>query len=103
MTKQTILVVGGAGYIGAHMSMDLLRAGYNVLVLDDLSRGHRDLLSGGTFFEGDLGDSALLKKIFCTHKVDAVMHFAAYSLVGESVENPLVSQPINYQTCAAEV
>ena len=58
--------------------------------MDDLSRGHGDLLSGGTFFEGDVGDSALLKKIFCTHKVDAVMHFAAYSLVGESVENPLV-------------
>ena len=89
MTKQTILVIGGAGYIGAHMSKDLLRAGYDVLILDDLSRGYRDLLAGGTFYEGDLGDSALLKKIFCAHKVDAVMHFAAYSLVGESVENPL--------------
>lgn len=89
MTKQTILVIGGAGYIGAHMSKDLLRAGYDVLILDDLSRGHRDLLAGGTFYEGDLGDNALLKKIFRAHKVDAVMHFAAYSLVGESVEQPL--------------
>ena len=89
MTKPTILVVGGAGYIGAHMSKDLLHAGYDVLILDDLSRGHRDLLTGGTFYEGDLGDSALLKKIFSTHKVGAVMHFAAYSLVGESVEKPL--------------
>jgi UDP-glucose 4-epimerase len=89
MTKQTILVIGGAGYIGAHMSKELLRAGYDVLILDDLSRGHRDLLAGGTFYEGDLGDSALLKTIFSAHKVDAVMHFAAYSLVGESVEKPL--------------
>ncbi len=89
MTKQTILVIGGAGYIGAHMSKDLLRAGYDVLILDDLSRGHRDLLAGGIFYEGDLGDSALLKKIFFEHKVDAIMHFAAYSLVGESVEKPL--------------
>jgi UDP-glucose 4-epimerase len=89
MTKQTILVIGGAGYIGAHMCKDLLRAGYDLLILDDLSRGHRDLIAGGTFYEGDLGDGALLKKIFRAHKVDAVMHFAAYSLVGESVEQPL--------------
>jgi UDP-glucose 4-epimerase len=87
--KQTILVIGGAGYIGTHMSKDLLRAGYDVLILDDLSRGHRDLLAGGTFYEGNLGDSVLLKKIFAAHNVDAVMHFAAYSLVGESVEQPL--------------
>ncbi len=90
MTKQTILVIGGAGYIGAHMSKELLRAGYEVLILDDLSRGHRDLLGGGTFYQGDLGDGALLKKIFSAHKVHAVMHFAAYSLVGESVEKPLI-------------
>jgi UDP-glucose 4-epimerase len=89
MTKQTILVIGGAGYIGAHMCKDLLCAGYDLLILDDLSRGHRDLIAGGTFYEGDLGDGALLKKIFRAHKVDAVMHFAAYSLVGESVEQPL--------------
>lgn len=90
MTKQTILVVGGAGYIGAHMAKDLLHAGYEVLVLDDLSRGHRELLAGGIFYEGDLGDGVLLKKIFSAHQVSAVMHFAAYSLVGESVEKPLI-------------
>lgn len=90
MAKKTVLVVGGAGYIGAHMTKDLLRAGYEVLILDDLSRGHRNLLDGGTFFQGDLGDRILLKQIFSTHTVDAVMHFAAYSLVGESVQQPLL-------------
>ncbi len=89
MAGETILVVGGAGYIGSHMVLDLLRVGYKVVVLDDLSRGHRDLVPGGSFVEGDIGDSRLLDGIFSEHKIDAVMHFAAYSLVGESVENPL--------------
>lgn len=86
---QVVLVVGGAGYIGSHMVHDLIRAGYGVVVLDNLSRGHRDLIPGGTFFEGDLGDADLLENIFSNHSIAAVMHFAAFSLVGESVENPL--------------
>ena len=57
MKNETILVVGGAGYIGSHMVKDLLDAGHDVITLDDLSTGHRDLLSGGTFVEGDLGDT----------------------------------------------
>jgi UDP-glucose 4-epimerase len=72
------------------VALDLLRAGYDVVVLDNLCRGHRELVPGGTFIEGDLGDTALLDQIFSHHPVAAVMHFAAYSLVGESVEKPLV-------------
>ena len=89
MVRETILVVGGAGYIGSHMVLDLLQADYEVVVLDNLSRGHRDLLVGGTFIEGDLGDTILLDSIFSRHRIAAVMHFAAFSLVGESVSNPL--------------
>lgn len=89
MAGETILVVGGAGYIGSHMVLDLLRAGYEVVVLDNLSRGHRDLLPGGTFVKGDLGDAGLLDSIFSQYQIAAVMHFAAFSLVGESVSKPL--------------
>lgn len=89
MAGETILVVGGAGYIGSHMVLDLLHAGHEVVVLDNLSRGHRDLLVGGTFVEGDLGDAALLDRVFTQHRISAVMHFAAFSLVGESVSKPL--------------
>lgn len=90
MGKPVILVVGGAGYIGSHMVLDLLRAGYPVVTLDNLSRGHRDLLPGGEFIEGDLGNPADLQKVFAHHPVRAVMHFAAHSQVGESVEQPLM-------------
>jgi UDP-glucose 4-epimerase len=89
MAGETILVVGGAGYIGSHMVLDLLQAGQEVVVLDNLSRGYRDLLSGGTFVEGDLGDARLLDRVFSQYRIAAVMHFAAYSLVGESVTRPL--------------
>ncbi|MBW2248046.1 MAG: UDP-glucose 4-epimerase GalE [Deltaproteobacteria bacterium] len=89
MKNTKILVVGGAGYIGSHMVKDLLDAGYHVITLDDLSTGHRELLPGGEFIEGGLGDAVLLDKLFSTHKISAVMHFAAFSLVGESVEKPL--------------
>ncbi|MDH5298367.1 MAG: UDP-glucose 4-epimerase GalE [Desulfobulbaceae bacterium] len=89
MADHTLLVVGGAGYIGSHMVAMLLAAGWQVIVLDDLSTGHRDLLPGGTLVEGNLGDAALLDRIFAAHPIDAVMHFAAFSLVGESVAHPL--------------
>jgi UDP-glucose 4-epimerase len=84
-----ILVVGGAGYIGSHMVKALLEAGFEVLVLDNLSTGYRELLTGGTFVQGSLGDSGLLDSLFQENPVDAVMHFAAFSLVGESVQTPL--------------
>jgi UDP-glucose 4-epimerase len=87
--KPGILVVGGAGYIGSHMVLDLLRSGYPVVTLDNLSRGHRELIPGGDFIEGDLGSPADLDAVFRRYPVTAVMHFAACSLVGESVEKPL--------------
>jgi UDP-glucose 4-epimerase len=89
MSKPVILVVGGAGYIGSHMVLDLLRAGYPVVTLDNFSRGHRELVRGGELVEGDLGNPADLDQVFTDHNVGGVMHFAAHSLVGESVERPL--------------
>jgi UDP-glucose 4-epimerase len=89
MKNTKILVVGGAGYIGSQMVKDLLDTGHDVVTLDDLSTGHRDLVVGGEFIKGGLGDAVLLDKLFSTHKISAVMHFAAFSLLGESVEQPL--------------
>jgi len=89
MNNKTVLVVGGAGYIGAHMVRGLLDAGYDVVVLDNFSRGHRDLVPAVPLVEGDLGDTRLLDEVFSRYPVDAVMHFAAYSLVAESVARPL--------------
>ena len=100
MKKENILVVGGAGYIGSHMVKDLLGADYDVITLDDLSTGHLELLPGGEFIEGSLGDTVLLDKLFSTHKISAVMHFAAFSLVGESVEKPLKYYRNNMATTA---
>lgn len=82
-------MVGGAGYIGTHMVAALLEAGHDVVVLDDLSKGHRELVPGGKFIVGSCGDATLLRRLFDEYAIDAVMHFAAYSLVGESVIKPL--------------
>ncbi len=84
-----ILVVGGAGYIGSHMVKALIDKNYTVLVLDNLSTGYRKLLTGGEFVQGSLGDSVLLDRLFADNRISAVMHFAAFSLVGESVQQPL--------------
>lgn len=89
MRDRTVLVVGGAGYIGAHMVKRLLQSEYRVLTLDNLTTGHREMVPGGRFIKGDLGDEQLLNSIFSDHPIDAVMHFAASSLVGQSVEMPL--------------
>lgn len=88
-TDEAILVVGGAGYIGTHMVKRLLDEGYRVITLDNLSTGNRELLPGGEIIVGDLGDSILLEKIFSKNQISCVMHFAALSLVGESVAKPL--------------
>jgi len=85
----TVLVVGGAGYIGSHMIAALLEAGHAVVTLDDLSRGHRELVPGGAFVHAGCGDAAALDRLFAAHRIDAVMHFAAFALVGESVARPL--------------
>ena len=86
-----ILVTGGAGYIGSHSVLTLQKAGYEVIVLDNLVYGHRDLVETvlkTKLIEGDTCDRPLLKKVFADHKIDAVMHFAAYAYVGESVTQP---------------
>ncbi|MBN6740762.1 NAD-dependent epimerase/dehydratase family protein, partial [Acidithiobacillus sp. MC6.1] len=83
-----ILVVGGAGYIGSHMVKMLAQSGHEVLVLDNLSTGFRDAVCYGQLIEGDLADQGLLEEIFSTHRIDAVLHFAALSQVGESVREP---------------
>jgi UDP-glucose 4-epimerase len=83
-----VLVVGGAGYIGSHMVKMLLGAGHDVITLDNLSSGHRDAVLGGIFIEGDLTDKYCLNQIFEQYQPDAVMHFASYIQVGESVRKP---------------
>lgn len=89
MQKLTVLVVGGCGYIGTHMVKALLNAGHAVVTLDNLSKGNRELLPGGEFVQGDIGDTAVLDRMFTAHRFDAVMHFAAFIEVGESVQQPL--------------
>ena len=87
--NRTILVIGGAGYIGAHIVRRLIKAQYDVVILDDLSTGHRRLVQSGKFVQGSLGDVRLLSQLFTEHSFDAVMHFAAFSQVGESMHQPL--------------
>ena len=87
-TESTILVTGGAGYIGSHAVRQLKKAGHNTVVLDNLVFGHREFVDAHELYVGDLSDSHLLKTIFSENKIDAVVHFAAYALVGESVTNP---------------
>lgn len=89
MNKLTILVVGGCGYIGTHMVKALLAAGHEVVTLDNLSRGNRELLPGGAFLLGDINDPVVREQVFTAHNFDAVMHFAALIEVGESVLDPL--------------
>lgn len=86
--KMKVLVVGGAGYIGSHMVKMLLNANHQVITLDNLSSGHRDAVLGGVFVEGDLADNDCLYRVFEEHKPDAVMHFASFIQVGESVRKP---------------
>ena len=86
-----ILVCGGAGYIGSHAVHALVEKGEQVVIVDNLQTGHRGALNpAATFYEGDIRDAAVLDKIFTENKIEAVIHFAANSLVGESVEKPLL-------------
>ena len=84
-----ILVTGGAGYIGSHTVRELRSRGYDVIVYDNLSTGHIESIGDALFVKGDLFDVELLKDTFKKYGVDSVIHFAAYSLVGESMINPL--------------
>ncbi|SYX82330.1 UDP-glucose 4-epimerase GalE [Paenibacillus alvei] len=83
-----VLVTGGAGYIGSHTVAELLARGEEVVIVDSLETGHKDAVLGGTLHIGDIRDSAFLDSVFAQHSIDAVIHFAAYSLVGESMSNP---------------
>ncbi len=83
-----ILVTGGAGYIGSHANKELTLAGYETIVLDNMSYGHEDFLKWGVYENVDLGDLDSLRKVFQKYKIEAVMHFAAFTYVGESVEDP---------------
>ncbi|MBD1911018.1 UDP-glucose 4-epimerase GalE [Leptolyngbya sp. FACHB-8] len=90
-SKPTILVTGGAGYIGSHAVLALQEAGYEVVVLDNLVYGHRELVEDVLKVElvvGDTSDRALLEQLFASRDIAAVMHFAAYAYVGESVTDP---------------
>jgi UDP-glucose 4-epimerase len=91
MAKSKILVTGGAGYIGSHAVLALKQAGYDVIVLDNLVYGHRDIVEQVLQVElivGDTADRTLLDQLFADHDIAAVMHFAAYAYVGESVSHP---------------
>jgi len=91
MSQPTILVTGGAGYIGSHTVLALQQAGYEVVVLDNLTYGHQDIAKDVLNVElvvGDTCDRPLLDSLFASHNIAAVMHFAAYAYVGESVTDP---------------
>jgi len=89
MSKKSILVTGGAGYIGSHTVRQLGEAGENIVILDNLSTGFEASILYGDFILGDTGDSELVGKILKDYNVDTVIHFAAHTIVPESVSNPL--------------
>jgi UDP-glucose 4-epimerase len=89
MKRNGVLVTGGAGYIGSHVVKQLLAAGERIVVLDNLSTGFAEAVLGGTLIQGDTGDKQLVTRILHDHQIDSVMHFAAHTIVPESVENPL--------------
>lgn len=85
---KTILITGGAGFIGSNVNKQLIDAGYQTLIIDNLSKGGAEGVIGGIFYHGDIGDDEMLERLFSSHPVDAVMHFAAEIDVGESVLLP---------------
>jgi len=89
MDNDKILVTGGAGYIGSHVVRQLGANGENVITLDNLSTGFEAAVTSGELIIGDTGDAALLDRIFENHDIDTVMHFAAHTIVPESVSDPL--------------
>ena len=86
----SILVCGGAGYVGSHCLEALTAAGYDCIVADNLSRGHRQAVGEAPLYVGDIADGAFLDRIFTENRVEAVLHFAASSQVGESMANPIL-------------
>lgn len=86
--QRAVLVTGGAGYIGSHTCKILAEAGYEPVTLDNLIYGHRWAVKWGPFVEGDLADATLLRQVIQDYRVEAVVHFAAYAYVGESMQDP---------------
>ena len=86
---KNLLICGGAGYIGSHCARMLRDAGYNCIIFDNMSEGHREAVPGFALVEGELADTALLRKTIEKHNVDSVLHFAAFALVGVSMRNPI--------------
>jgi len=87
--KMAVLITGGAGYIGSHTVAELLEKNEEVIVVDNLEKGHKDAVLGGKLIVGDLRDKEFIKKVFLENDIEAVIHFAAYIEVGESVSDPL--------------
>lgn len=83
-----ILIVGGAGYIGSHLNKEISKKGAETVIFDNLSYGHRDFVKWGTFERGDLSNIEDIRAVFKKYPIEAVMHFAAFTYVGESVEDP---------------
>lgn len=98
MPRKKILVTGGAGYIGSHTVRQLGEAGHDIVVLDNLSKGFREQVLFGEFVQGDTADQELVSRILQSHDIDTVIHFAAHTIVPESVEDPLKYYRNN--TCA---
>jgi UDP-glucose 4-epimerase len=98
MSRNTVLVTGGAGYIGSHVVRQLGEAGERVVVLDNLGKGFRQAVTAGELVVGEVGDQALVSRLLAEHRIDTVMHFAAHTIVPESVALPLKYYGNN--TCA---
>ena len=89
MTKDGVLVTGGAGYIGSHVVRQLVAAGERVIVLDNLSTGFRSAVLGGTFYQGNTGDNEQVSRLLKEEGIGSILHFAAHTIVPESVSDPL--------------
>ncbi|MHC4459265.1 MAG: UDP-glucose 4-epimerase GalE [Planctomycetota bacterium] len=92
-----VMVTGGAGYIGSHCCKELHKKGYHPVSVDNLVYGHRENAKWGDFFEGDIADRKLMTEIFSSHDIQAVIHFAAYAYVGESMNAPMKYYKNNVQ------
>ena len=87
--RSSVLVTGGAGYIGSHTLLQLAAGAEQVVVLDDLSAGFRQATRDVPLVVGNVGDRALVDRVLSEHRVDTIIHFAAHTIVPESVSNPL--------------
>lgn len=100
MSKKSILVTGGAGYIGSHVVRQLGEAGERVVVVDNLTTGFPDSVLYGDLVEGNMGDQELIRRVIDEYDVDSVIHFAAHTIVPESVRDPSSTMAIIPATVA---